>query len=107
MRGNGPQYPRSVQVYFSRRVGFTTPNEPLLPLGPHQPFSGFLLGLLGYYSGPGDKSLPYFTLANNSLILLPTHHDKQHGSWILRGDMLYITPTYYCPCVMLHVLCSY
>ena len=45
------------------RVGFTTSDEPLLPLpDPHWPCSGFLPGFLGYHYYPGDKFRPYFTL---------------------------------------------
>jgi hypothetical protein len=57
----------SFRVYSPRRDGFTTPNEFLLPVTePHQPLSGNPLGLVGYCSGPGDKSPPYLTSVSNS-----------------------------------------
>jgi len=53
------------------------PKEFLLPvIEPHQPFSGNSLGLLGYRSGPGDKSPPYLTPVSNFLNLLPTPPDE-------------------------------
>jgi len=53
------------------------PKGPLLLLPePHLPFSGFTRGLFGYRSGPGDKSLLYFTPLSSSLLLLLTPHDE-------------------------------
>jgi hypothetical protein len=42
----------------------------------HWPFSGFSLGLLNHIRGPGDRSLPYFTLVRKTLLVFPTLHDK-------------------------------
>jgi len=65
------------RVYSPRRVCFTMPKRPLLLLPePHLSFSGFTLGLLGYHSGPGDKSPLYFTPVGSSLLLLLTSHDE-------------------------------
>jgi len=73
------------RVYSLRRVGFAMPKGPLLLLPvSHLPFAGFTLGLLGYRSGPGDKSPLYFTPVRSSLLLLLTSHDEDTG-WILRG----------------------
>ena len=50
------------RVFSPRRVGFTTP-KAIVPLpGPHQPVSGFSLGLLENHICPRDKSTLYFTL---------------------------------------------
>jgi hypothetical protein len=47
--------------------------KPLLTLPElHWPFSGFSPCFLDYYSGPGNKSLTYFSLLSNFHLLLFT-----------------------------------
>jgi hypothetical protein len=65
------------RVYSPRRVGFTMPKGPLLLLSvSHLPFAGFTMGLLGYRSGPGDKSPLYFTPVGSFLLLLIISYDE-------------------------------
>jgi len=67
MRGINLHSPQCVQVYSHRKVAFTMPNETLRLLPePHWPVTWFSLGLLGYCSSPGDKSLPHFPQVSKS-----------------------------------------